>query len=370
MVTIDTYRHPDEFPADVLQLFAVLERQSMEFGVPWYRNLVNTVFAKHEGVRFYGLRKRGHPVAIVPVLVDKLAMGQQATSLSNFYTSLYSPVFEKGLKVRDLVPLVRAIKDAHAPLGSIKFAPMDPQATGFSIWRESLQAVGMVPFKFFCFGNWYWPVDSDWPTYLKGRAGTLRSTIKRSSKKFSAAGGKLELVLGGADLERALAAYEQVYASSWKKPEPFPDFVPGLIRSCAEQGWLRLGVAWLNDKPIAAQLWIVANGRANIYKLAYDENYKAYASGTLLMTMLMEHVIEKDKVLEIDYLIGDDPYKKTWMNQRRERWGLVAYNPKTINGLWGLGREVLGRAGKPIIAKVSDWLANIRKPATSPDSRH
>ena len=153
-------------------------------------------------------------------------------------------------------------------------------------------------------------------------------------------------------MERALLAYEQVYAASWKNTEPHPNFVQGLVRTSAAQGWLRLGVAWLEDKPIAAQIWIVANRKSNIYKLAYGENYKAYAPGTLLTAMLMQHSFQVDKVTKVDYLMGDDPYKKTWMSDRQERWGIVAYNPSTVAGAMLLVKEIAGRKLKPWMGKL------------------
>ena len=55
------------------------------------------------------------------------------------------------------------------------------------------------------------------------------------------------------------------------------------------------------------------------------------------------HAIEQDHVQEIDYLIGDDAYKRAWMSLRRERWGIVAYDPRSASGLIGLGREIAGR---------------------------
>ena len=108
-----------------------------------------------------------------------------------------------------------------------------------------------------------------------------------------------------------------------------------LITQASKSGWLRLGIAWLDRKPIAAQVWIVANGKADIYKVAYDEAFKDYSPGTVLTARLLQHVIERDGVHEVDYLIGDDPYKKTWMSDRRERWGVVAYNPATLAGALG-----------------------------------
>ena len=122
--------------------------------------------------------------------------------------------------------------------------------------------------------------------------------------------------------------------------------MPGLIRACVERGWLRLGVAWLKDKPIAAQLWIVANGKASIYKLAYDQAFKGYAPGTLLTAKLTQHVMLQDGVGEIDYLIGDDSYKKTWMNQRRERWGLIAYDTRSFHGIVGIVWELTSRLAR------------------------
>ncbi|MBL8470449.1 MAG: hypothetical protein JNM98_01505 [Rhodocyclaceae bacterium] len=31
------------------------------------------------------------------------------------------------------------------------------------------------------------------------------------------------------------------------------------------------------------------------------------------------------------------------MTHRRERWGIVAYNPRHLTGAWRVGREIAGR---------------------------
>lgn len=349
---VDVLYHPSQFSPDVHKLFALAEKEDFHCGAAWYSNLTDAVFADHAGVRFYVLRQGEQAIAVLPVQIVKHQRAQQVESLSNYYTALYAPALAPGLKARDLAPLLQAVLRAHAPVASLRFAPMDPHSHPYRLLFGALREAGLAPFEFFCFVNWHLTAFDDWASYLAGRHGTLRSTIKRMGKKFAHDGGTLEVIQGGADLDRGIEAYEQVYAHSWKKPEPYPAFVPGLARACADSGWLRLGVAWIDGKPVAAQIWIVANGKASIYKLAYDEAYKGYAPGTLLTALLMQHVMEEDQVLEVDYLIGDDPYKQGWMNRRRERWGIVAYNPKTLSGAMGMCHEALARPLKSIIAKL------------------
>ena len=84
---------------------------------------------------------------------------------------------------------------------------------------------------------------------------------------------RFEIVDGGAPLDAAVAAYETVYAKSWKDPEPFPAFNAALIRATAELGILRLGLWWVGDVPAAAQFWIVEGGHATVLKLAHDEAF-------------------------------------------------------------------------------------------------
>ena len=61
--------------------------------------------------------------------------------------------------------------------------------------------------------------------------------------------------------------------------------------------------------------------RAYIFKLAYDEEYAKWSAGTVLTAHMFRHELDIDRVVEIDYLTGDDPYKGAWMTQRRERTG-------------------------------------------------
>ncbi|MFI4982229.1 MAG: GNAT family N-acetyltransferase, partial [Nevskiales bacterium] len=143
----------------------------------------------------------------------------------------------------------------------------------------------------------------------------------------------------GASLDTAIADFIAVYQRSWKQPEPYPDFIGSLCRMAAARGWLRLGILSQQDRPIAAQLWLVRNAKASIYKLAYDQAESRFSPGSILTATLMEHVIEQDGVKEVDYLTGDDNYKKDWMSDRRERRGIIAFDPRTLHGLLAAARH-------------------------------
>jgi CelD/BcsL family acetyltransferase involved in cellulose biosynthesis len=363
--TVLSYDHPAELPADVRHAMQLGEQRNIGCGHAWYVNLVDTVYPGDKGLRFYVLRRDSQVVAVVPLRLAPARLGMRVHSLGNFYTSLYEPVLDPGLKSAELALLLSELASDCGSLASIQLAPLDVSAHAYVALLDAMRMNRWVPFEYFSFGNWFQPVSGDGASYLATRNGTTKSTIKRMGKKFAAEGGTLELVTDIAGLDRGIAAYEEVYASSWKKPEPFPDFMPGLFRTYAEKGFLRLGLAWLGGRPVAAQIWIVAHGRAEIYKLAYHEDYKAYSPGTLITAMLMAHVIDVDRVREIDYLIGDDPYKKTWVSDRRERWGIIAYNPWSPLGLGGLLLETLRRGAKAL-QRGAGWRQRRPAPA-APD---
>ncbi len=155
----------------------------------------------------------------------------------------------------------------------------------------------------------------------------------------------------GALLEAALAAYQAVYAQSWKQPEPCPNFIPGLVRLAAEEGWLRLGVLWLDGEPLAAQLWLTCGGKANIYKLAYVKGMEKFSAGSVLTRALMEYAMDVDRVAEVDYLSGDDAYKADWMALRRERVGLEAFDLRRPAGLLAAARHF-----------AATWRRRLQKP--------
>ena len=345
-LAVDVYHHPDALPAEVQTFMTKAERHNVSCGLAWYRNLAETVYPANPGLRFYVLRSGAQLMAVLPLRADKIRGSWQLQSLSNFYTSLYEPVLEPGLKSREMVAVLSAIEAEFPGLASLTLTPMDPGSHSYQTLLGAMRIKGWIAFEYFTFGNWYQPVGFDWASYLAARSGPLQNTLRRMGRKFAGDGGTLEIVTNPKELPVAIAAYEKVYAASWKKPEPFPAFTPALMQTYAAKGFLRLGLAWIGGEPVAAQLWIVSHGRAEIYKLAYDERFKGYSPGTLVTAMLMEHAIDKDKVNEVDYLIGDDAYKKTWMSHRRERWGLVAYNPRSLRGLTGLAREAAGRAAR------------------------
>ena len=80
----------------------------------------------------------------------------------------------------------------------------------------------------------------------------------------------------------------------------------------------------------------------------------------MLTAHLLRQAIDGDRVGEVDFLIGDDAYKKKWMTHRRERWGIVAYDPRTLMGSALLLREVFSRSMKSLRDRVRRALGKCR----------
>lgn len=352
---VEVFRQLALLPESALSALGRAESYDIEQGKDWLSNLIDTVFPGDQDVAFYGLFEREELLALLPARY--LPNRGEILSLGNFYTSLYQPYLAPGLTVDSLARLLEFIRDSNKTVSTMRFAPLDVDGRCYKLLLAATREARLISFPFYCFGNWHLPVLTDWTSYLSGRPSQIRNTIKRKSREFHQAGGALEIISGTDRLEFGIAAYQSVYSSSWKVPEPFPEFTPSLIRMLARNGWLRLGVATLNEQPIAAQIWIVAHDRASIFKLAYREDCKRYSAGTLLSAKLMEYAIDTDRVQEVDYLIGDDPYKASWMTHRRERWGIIAYNPRSVYGAVGAAREYFGRRIKPALIFLRKKLA-------------
>lgn len=340
---VEVYGHPDQLPTAAKALLQAAEvRLGIELGVDWFRLMVQHVFQAPARPKIFVLSRGEEALAVLP-MVQEHPGADEVDTLGNYYTALSCPVVQPGTPVEDLAVLAGSVRREVPEAKRLTFGPMNPEGVEFGLWCRALERAGLTPFEYFRFGRWTLRTDGvSFHDYLATREGKIRSTVSRMQRRLDARGGRIEIVTGGESLEHAIAAYELVYSRSWKRAEPFPGFIRDLVRLCAQRGWLRLGLAWVGEVPAAVQFWIVAHRRASIFKLAYDPRYRQLSPGTLLTAKLMEHVLDVDRVKEVDYLIGDDEYKRDWMNLRDERWGIVAYSPSSPSGVLGILRQLCG----------------------------
>ncbi len=339
-VQVDRLGSLGEAPSDVTELFdELVPAHGTQAGAAWFEMLQRHCFADDDCAVFV-LRHRGTPVAALPLR----RAGARVESLANAYSATYAPPIAPWLKACDLRPLLRAVR-AHWPqAASFCIEPMDQSSQAYRLLQEALEDDGCVTLRLARHVNWTWPraAGVGWPQYLAARPGEVRTTLARATRRFASRGGRIEIIAAGERLAAGIAAYEAVYAASWKRRESFPAFVRELMEHSARRGSLRLGIAWLDAVPVAAQLWIVIDGRAEIFKLAYDERHKALSPGTLLTAHMVQRAIEDDDVSVIDFLTGDDRYKASWMAQRDTRWSLFAHDARRLRGCVALLRALPG----------------------------
>jgi Acetyltransferase (GNAT) domain len=248
-------------------------------------------------------------------------------ALANWYNFTWRPIFGGSYDEITRLALLRQIaKLSSGHARRLTLSPLPDEDGSASQLATAFEQSGWVVIKTQCDENHYLSVKGrSFDEYWQNRPGQLRSTVKRKGKK-----GVVSIRIEREFNTQSWADYERVYASSWKPSEGNPDFLRELAQQEAAAGCLRMGLAYIDGKPAAAQFWTVENGAALIHKLAHDEQYLASSPGTLLSAALFQHVIDIDRVSEIDFGTGSDPYKREWMEEMRPRYRLEMFWPNHV----------------------------------------
>lgn len=315
----------------------------------WFRHLQDTTQIAHEDLRLYCVT-RGDRHFILPMMGTQGGLAgagvRCATGLANFYTPCFGPISngDGEFQAQCIERIVATLSEETPAWEALLFQPLDAQGRFYAALQNALRQAGYLSDDFFSFGNWYLPAQGlSFDRYFAELPSVLRHTVERARRKLQNEGSRIEIFDGSTPgLEAAIAAFCTVYRHSWKRPEPYPRFVPGLCRMAAREGWLRLGLLYVGNRPAAAQIWLNTPRKASIYKLAYDERYARLSVGSVLSAAMFRHALDVDRVAEIDYLAGDDPYKSDWMKHRRERRGIVAFDRRKPRAVFAAARHFSG----------------------------
>lgn len=182
------------------------------------------------------------------------------------------------------------------------------------------------------FENYFHIIDTDYQGYLQQRPASLRHTIKRKQKSLSGQKAVCQIYQTAEDVKQHIHCFHQVYRQSWKKSEYSSAFIDAVCLAAAQQGELRLGILWFEQKAVAAQIWFVRAGIASIFKLAYCTDYQQLSPGTVLSAEMFRQAIDNGNVRCIDYGMGSEAYKADWMSSKRQRYGVLFINLSRFSG--------------------------------------
>jgi len=338
----------ENLPKEGVELL-ISANESIFLSFHWYKNFCKHIASSEGSVQFYCIFNRDEVlVAVLPLwLKTKSIYGINIRELCSL-TSYYSPIFDISINA-DLVKKNEAynavfdyLQNTNREWDLLTLTPINGELR--TLINQSAHLHGFLTDSATSTLNVYQPIIENYENYFNQLPSCTRNTVIRRTKKLDKLDSWNTTIYSKKnDVELALKQYHEIYNDSWKVKEPYPDFINGQVLLAAENNWLRLGILTIDKQPVACQFWLVANEKAYIYKLAYKNGFEKYSPGTVLNNYMFKAAIDNDKVKLIDFLTGNDAYKKDWMNFSQELYCLEVLNNKTINGRILKVKNVLSR---------------------------
>lgn len=280
--------------------------------------------------------REGSVVAIAPFMLrlekyKGLIKIKKLELIGNVHSTIRNVLFgvsDDREKILILESIFRFIDKERKNWDVVEMERIPEQENNFSNLKTAVEKTGLRYRVYSTDANWYLDnIDYTSAAYFHNQPHRLKKQITYQMKRLEKKNAlHIHIKSNIVSLENDLDMYEKLREKSWKAPESGKEFTREFCILAHDKGWLRLGFLFSNDIPIAGHKWIVHKKAAYILSLLYDEDYQKYSPGSILSSKMFGYVIDQDKVAQIDYLTGDEPYKKIWTPERRERKGMTVFN--------------------------------------------
>jgi len=161
-----------------------------------------------------------------------------------------------------------------------------------------------------------------------GKTVRRRHNFLRKSKKFK--------IYHLKEVDEALRCFDHFAAQHVRRWSDTPskslflevgnrEFYRELIRALLPQGLLLFTVLEYEGIPIAYHFGFEYGSKLLWYKPSFDPDYARLSPGTVLLKHLIEYGLERGH-LELDFTIGDEPFKRRYANHLKRNVHYMVYN--------------------------------------------
>ena len=329
--------------------------------VEWYASCLDTAIEPSELFLLLVLRD-SHPVAICPLLrVREWVLGIPMTILTqpDHYVSedfVYARSAGNETIFADVLRFLRApggirhdmlrldrVRADSAVMFSLSSAPVTdavirPDGFSAAIARNIVYTDGIsrVPRKF-------------------------RANLRAASRRLSSLGGvTFQHVRTCPEIEHAFATFLQIEASGWKRGNgaiatdvDYTRFYKTLSERFGVAGKCEISMLMNNDRCLAAQLIFITGNTLTVLKTAYDQNFRRFSPGHVLLSQTIERSSAPMQGGWID-LVSDPAWCRAWLPHRTPQFVVSAFRdalrPRLVKNLMSLQQvlsntSILSRKG-------------------------
>lgn len=165
------------------------------------------------------------------------------------------------------------------------------------------------------------------------------------------------------EIERKLAQLFDQHVRRWEaagKGSLFRDerqraFYAALAQRLGATDWLLLSSVELDGESIALHYGFDYEGTVTWYKPSFESRYAEHSPGLLLIQQLIEDALKRSR-RQIDFTIGDEPFKQRFANCERSNVFLGVYHSRSAYAAALLVRSARRWAGR-FLRRVRRWNA-------------
>jgi Acetyltransferase (GNAT) domain len=197
----------------------------------------------------------------------------------------------------------------------------------------------------------------------------LRAEVRRKKRKIIADFGdrvKITRHVDESSLDGVLPQVDEVAKKTYQRALGVgfenSDRMRQRLRLCAREGWLRMYLLTVDNKPCAFWIGTVYDGVFYSDYNGYDPGYRDYSLGTFLLISMVEDFC-KENVRAVDFGPGQAEYKDRFSNERAMEASVYIFSQSTkgllLNGSRTIASSIDG-ALRAILDRV-DLLPRIKR---------